>query len=282
MSSDLPSHGFTPLPPPPAGAAAAVRGGRVIRRRRRLTGAGAAAVSVALVAGVVAASGAGSTHAEDQLVPAHGTTATTPPSYAPDAVSQGDAGNAQGAPVGAPPAAAGQRPAGASVGGQPAAATQPGGAPRGTGSSRGYRTPALRRTYAPPPAPPDPRFCEASVTDDPGGTHKRIDWCLTATSTPTTAGHDLVLTVCRDRTTDATLTFGTTREADLVVSLAGRVLWRWSVGHAASTRPHALAIPAGACWSWTARDTTTYCCSKRRLSQIVGTADTATTSPSGQ
>jgi hypothetical protein len=248
MIDDLPTRPFTALAPPPAGALVAVRAGRGIRRRRRLAEAGAAAASVALVAGVVAATGAGSTHAQDQLVPAHGTAATPAPSSPPRDVTRASTGNAAGVQSDA----SRPHPAAAPAPGHPAGAPQPESAPQNSGSSKSYRTPALRRAYAPPPPPPDPRFCEMSVADDPGGTHKRVDWCITADIAATDAGHDLALTVCRDRTTDAALTFGTTREADLVVSRAGRVVWRWSTGHTAATRPHALASPAGACWSWTA------------------------------
>jgi hypothetical protein len=113
-----------------------------------------------------------------------------------------------------------------------------------------YATPALRRSYT-APDPTGARICGAQVTDGDSGTHKRIDWCLTATAARSSAGHDLSIAVCRDQTGDATLSFAGSREADLVVVRNGRVVWRWSAGHPSKDQPHTLATPAGACWTWT-------------------------------
>jgi hypothetical protein len=247
MPDHLPHRAFTQLPPPPAGSSTAVRRGRALRRRRRLAGTGAAAVSMALVAGVVIASGPGSDHASDQLIPARPDVrpATAAPTSVPGqrshAVSPPGAGQ-PGAPAPAPTATA----AGGSARPRSATTPQPTARPQGA-----YRTPPLTRSYA-APSPTDARICEASVTTDGQGTRKRIDWCITPKVTQTDAGHDLSVVVCRDRTADSTLTFGRNLEADLAIEHGGKTVWRWSAGHPSVQQTHALSTPAGGCWSWTA------------------------------
>lgn len=247
MTDQLPRRPFTHLPPPPDGPATAVRVGRAIRRRRRVAGTSAAALSMALVAGVVIAAGSGSDHASDQLVPAvphrHNATSATVAPTQPPSTRLGPAGIADqpgvvAAPAKTPAEATSARPAAAATAG-PAA-----------GPGAGYRTPRLRRTYQ-PPVPSGARLCTASVTTDGQGTRKRIDWCIEVTVAATDAGHNLTVTVCRDQTTDSALSFPSNLEADLAVVRGNRTVWRWSVGHATAAQAHALSTPAGACWSWT-------------------------------
>ena len=247
MTDQLPRRPFTHLPPPPAGPAAAVRAGRAIRRRRRVAGTSAAALSMALVAGVVIASGSGSNHASDQLVPAapnrlHATSAPVAATH-PQPTRLAPGGLADHLGVAATPA---KTPADDTSARPAAAATA--GPSAGPGTS--YRTPPLTRTYQ-PPVPSGARLCSATLTTDSQGTRKRIDWCIEVAVTATHAGHDLRMTVCRDQTTDSALSFPRSLEADLAVVQGNRTVWRWSVGHPAAEQAHALSTPAGACWSWT-------------------------------
>jgi hypothetical protein len=246
MTDPLPRRDFTHLPPPPEGPTGAVRGGRAIRRRRRAAGGGAAALSMALVAGVVIATGSGTNHASDQLVPAVPTLRHLTSTPGPQDRDRAQAAPTAGAtrPVAAGPQAT---PTTTAAPGRPspAATTRSGGT-----SASGYRTPPLTRTYA-APIPTGARFCEASVTTDSQGTRKRIDWCITPKVTTSATGHDLTVVVCRDQTTDSTLSFGRSLEADLAVVHNGRTVWRWSAGHPSVQQAHALSTPAGACWSWT-------------------------------
>jgi hypothetical protein len=252
MTDLLPRRPYVELVAPPDGASTAVRGGRRIRRRRRLAGAGAAVVSVAVVAGVVTGLAGGANNATDQLIPAVAPSEAAVASPATSSVparattalrpKPEAAAGTKGVPaIVAPGARAGQAGHSTAQGNRASA-----------GPSSGYSSPALRRSYE-PPIPTGARVCSASYTAGvPGQTHKRIDWCVTATSVASQRGHDLTMRVCRDQTTDATLSFAKDQEADLEVRHAGRVVWRWSTGRTATSNAHALATPAGACWVWTA------------------------------
>ncbi|MCU1588932.1 MAG: Intracellular proteinase inhibitor, partial [Frankiales bacterium] len=187
----------------------------------------------------------------DQLVPAGPRPGVDTGRPARSAAALDSAARATSAPAPASSGVAKAQAARAQAARSPRPATSPYGGTEGQPPASSYQTPALRRTYS-PPIPAGARVCSAQVSDSPGGTHKRIDWCMTAAVTTTEAGHDLTVEVCRDQTTDSALSFDTTREADLVITRAGHEVWRWSVGHIAKPRTHALQTPAGACWSWTA------------------------------
>jgi hypothetical protein len=259
MSHELPSRAFTPLPPPPAGALDAVHGGRGIRRRRRITGAGAAAASLVLLAGVVAANGTGSNHAEDQLIPARKPTSAALPTPASAVAPPGTSpvtgpGNTQAVP----PGSAGAGGAVASTGPAPATRAEGDKAANRT-SPTGYRTPTLRRTYrpAPPPSPstqqgPGGRLCGASYNDSQNQTALTTDWCLTPIATASTRGHDLTVEVCRDTTGPGRLTFSRQQEVDLTVTSGNRIVWQWSRDQPNAAGKHTLDAAADGCWSWTA------------------------------
>jgi hypothetical protein len=259
MSHDLPSRSFTPLLPPPAGALTAVSAGRGIRRRRRLAGAGAAAASLVLVAGVVAASGAGSPHAEDQLVPAGGST-HSPEAQPPTLIDGRAPATARGGGIAPQPRPMeGTSAATGNALGSTAGQTSQSGSGSSGGTS-GYRTPALRRTYKPGSGPsvpttqqgPSPRVCGAQVYGDDDGFNSSSDWCLAPIVTTTSRGHDLTVQLCRDSTSSGQLTFARTREVELVVRAGSRTVWRWSTGQPDAAHRHTLDAGADGCWLWTA------------------------------
>jgi len=95
--------------------------------------------------------------------------------------------------------------------------------------------------------------CSGQSTTGDGGLQSTVSWCESATVTATSRGHDLVGSFCRDGSADATLTFATQQEVELVVRRAdGTVVWRWSAGHADAHAPHTLAVARDHCWDWTA------------------------------
>jgi hypothetical protein len=239
---------FTALPAPDAGLREAIVVGRRLRHRRQARTASLTGLAVVLAAATGAWLSASTRDAAEQLIPA----------------GPGDAGAGVPAASARPgvtgPLAAAPR-ATAPARGTPvthSAIGQPGGpgpspAPLASaaGSSPSYRTPALQRDYA-PPIPAGARLCSAQVSNDSSGTRKRIDWCVNAAAVLTDTGHDLTMTLCRDQSTDAALSFGTSGEVDLEVRRGGHVVWKWSRDHPESPGAHVLQTPAGACWSWTA------------------------------
>jgi hypothetical protein len=81
----------------------------------------------------------------------------------------------------------------------------------------------------------------------------QVSWCQYASLVQTPRGHDLVAEVCRDATTDGSLTFGSVLEVELTVADdKGRAVWTWSAGRDALADPHVLAVQRGHCWDWTA------------------------------
>jgi hypothetical protein len=255
MTDQLPNRGFTPLPPPPGGAAAAVRGGRGIRRKRRLAGAGAAAASVALLAGVLVATGSGGPHASDVLVPADPGVPTVSAETQPgsDDATQGSlvAPGARPSPTAAARPSPKDAPRPGPDRASPAATRQP--------TTSGYRTPNLVRRYHAAPAPtggPSGRICGGSSSGDTnGGFEQGYGFCVDAYAVSTARGHDLILEVCRDSTGPGSLRFARELEAELVVHDVldkDRSVWRWSSGHSNAEDVHGLKVETSACWTWTA------------------------------
>lgn len=253
MTEHLPHQGYHELPAPAGGVRAAVTRGRTLRRRRtalRLC-AGLATTGLA-VAGVLSLGGGPGVAAHDRLVPAHDPARVTEPSVpaAPTSSPALPALASAPAPSSAPPTATPQQ-------GRPSPSAQP---PAGHGGLSPYRTPALARTYtAPPPlsTAPSVSVCGANYAGGTDGTGQtRANWCVDDRVTPTERGFDLVLELCRDQSGAAPLVFSGDREVEIVVSRAGREVWRWSVDHPDHGNGHTLDTPATACWTWSAPWTT--------------------------
>lgn len=237
MTEDLPRRPYQQLPPPAGGLESVVLGGRRLRRRRQalvLSGVAGAAV----LAITVAVAGAGASPATtDRLIT--GQTASPTPSV-----------RVSGRPLTTPPPRGGAPSALTTASpastGAASSTPEPGTATSALPEGNSYRTPPMRRTYE----PADPWGARICTPDEANGS-TRAGWCLDGTVVRTSQGHDLGLSLCRDQTGPATLSFSEAQEVELVVRREGEEVWRWSAGRDTRGAGHALAVEAGACWHWT-------------------------------
>lgn len=240
MSDDLPRRPMQPLSPPPGGLADV----RARARRRRTSHAVTAGVATAAILGVVSVATLtnGARHGDglDQLHPAHQISAST---------------SVEPSPSGSPSAEPAARPSASpstatTVGGAAPSAPVPSPSPDVHGAAR-YTTPPIALSYRPDTTKTNqPAICQGASSDDNAAVHQKLGWCLRAKVTPSPAGHDLNLEVCRDSTGSGTLNFPSSLEADLSISSGSRIVWRWSADHPASASPHARPTATSYCWDW--------------------------------
>jgi hypothetical protein len=248
MSPDLPRRPFTELTPPPGGFAVARRA--ATRRRRAKAAVASTSVAGAAVA-VLALLGSSSLPGDDSLRVTSPGGSASPAASAVETSSPAPA--ASGAPETTPSAPLKPSP-GDTAGGQPQpdpAAT----AGDGTDAqAAGYRTPELQRSYVSRVTPTSTTVCGGGEQGNTDPTLQyTVNWCTSAAVTPAKAGHDLTSQICRDSSSDATLTYPGSREVDFVVLRSdGKVVWRWSTDHPDAGVGHQLAVAREHCWVWTA------------------------------
>jgi hypothetical protein len=248
----LPRRPYVEMTPSPDGLLE-VRAEAGRRRRRRLVAvsAGGAGIASAVAVVVVLAAGGGGV-AVLRPEPAGPVLAPSPSvtSPLPSSLDEPDGGRER---VGHAPATAPRvRPqrAGASVHAGPASPTptrptRPAAAPSAAASA-----PVLSRTASSYDGPP--RVCGGSSYGDTGGeVENGVGWCLTASARGTATGERLRVNLCRDSTAGGTLTFGSSREIDLVLSIEGRSVWSWSRTSPGHPHAHRLSASANDCWDWT-------------------------------
>lgn len=243
MSDELPRRPFTELAPPPDGFSA-VRASAVSRRRAKSAVTGAGALSVlGLVLALVASSNA----RDDSLRVTNGgpddstSAAPQPTSSAVPSVSERPATPAPAGSPGAIDASSG------GAGSDPAATEPPGTAPAD------YRTPEVTREYVSRASATGTTVCSGTANGSTDPTlYYTVSWCHSAAVSTAPGGHDLTQQICRDSSSDATLSFDGSRELDLLVQRAdGKVVWRWSVDHRDTSSAHTLAVEREHCWVWT-------------------------------
>lgn len=240
MQTQLPSRPYVELPPPPDGFVTARREASR-RRARRTVGVVAGGVSAAVVGVVVAVVGGGNDIAV--LKPAPVTPATQqPPAPAGPSAAPG--------PVVSPAGSARPRPGAASVtpprtAGSEATAK---GAPQKRTGEQVITQPVLARTRSSYSG--YPRVCRTGDHATDSSVQPGDNWCFDAAATSVSGGERLSLTLCRDSTSDGTLTYGTSNEVDFVVMQGRQTVWRWSRAHPPSSSPHSLSAAADGCWEW--------------------------------
>ena len=242
MSQDLPRRPFTELSPPPAGLVA-VRASATRRRRAKSLVSGAGALGVL---GVVLALVASSGPRDDTLrVTDAGPDVTS--TAAPQTTETATPSASEPAPTSTPTAAP-SAPGSSSVGGDgEAAATQ-----TPDPAQVDYRTPDVTREYVSRASLTGTTVCSGSESGSTDPTlYYTVNWCHSAAVSATRGGHLLTQQICRDSSSDSTLSFDGDRELDLVVQRDdGHVVWRWSVGHPDGGSAHSLAVEREHCWVW--------------------------------
>jgi hypothetical protein len=210
---------------------------------------------MAVVAGVLVATGNSGPHASDVLVPAD----SGLPSVSAESEPGSDEGTSGALTVttARPSPSPAARPSPSNQTTTPAgnatpAATRP-------ATTSGYRTPDLVRRYHPAPAQtggPSGRICGGGGEGDTNGNlNNGYGFCVDGYAAVTPRGHDLILEVCRDSTGPGSLRFPRELEAELVVHDTldkDRIVWRWSTGHGNDEDVHVLKLETSACWTWTA------------------------------
>jgi len=242
VTTGLPEREFHELAPPEGGALAVRReAGRRRRRRAVLTSAGTA---VGLLAGVLLLQGSGQPGRESLRVT---DLPTSDPSASPASLASPE-------PSAGTTRAAGPGSSAAPQAGQPVPSATADPRHPSTPATVPYRSPELVREYRDRAVTGTVSVCSgSSSTTGDGGLQSTVNWCQSAVAAPTARGHDLVGELCRDGSSDATLTFPRQQEVELLVRRAdGTVVWRWSTGHSDAPDGHTLGVARDHCWSWTA------------------------------
>jgi hypothetical protein len=249
-TTQLPRRPFVQLSPPDGGLDDVRRTARGRRRRRAIAVAalGSGVATTATVLALLGGSGDLAVLKSNVVPPAGGQTspgvsrvtgAVTPPAQTQAA------GHAAVAPAGAgtPQTGAGTQQSSVIVGGGTAA---------GNGTSHGSSTsssnsPQMSRYRS---TQSKPAVCEAVNGDSNNSFYGTYDWCLYAKVTGAADGPRLTFSLCRATTSNGTLTFGTTNEADISVQRNGKTVWDWARAHPARSAQHTLSLGKNECWNW--------------------------------
>lgn len=252
-ASGMPRGPLLELAPPPDGLEVVRReAGR--RRRRRalgvaLAGGGAVVVAAALAVGSGGAGLAVLQPVEPAVTPTPAVSASPSPHH-PEARHATSAGDRHGSSQRRP---ADRLPAGAGASGGGSDATRSG----ATTTTSGTRRERAVATYSPEirlvrssSRRTQPTVCQGSTYSDGGRLGYGVGWCLTGAATPVADGVRLAVQVCRDATSDGTLSFDSTREVDLSVQRGSDTVWEWAKARPGTPDSHQLATPANGCWTW--------------------------------
>jgi hypothetical protein len=250
--TELPRRPYPEMTPSPDGLLQVrAEAGRRRRRRMVVVSAGGAGIASAVAAVVVLAAGGGGV-AVLRPEPAGPVLAPTPSVTTPLPSSLDEPGGsrqrARHAPATAPRVGTQQEGASVHAGPSSPAPTRP--TPTAAAPPGAAPAPVLSRRASSYDGAP--RVCGGSSYSDTGGTVENgVGWCLLASAQRTSAGERLTVNLCRDSTAGGTLTFGSSREVDLALSVDGRSVWSWSKTDPGHPDAHRLPTSADGCWDWT-------------------------------